>query len=275
MTKYQTTRRALVAGAAISSAAVIAPTIAGASTLSAPAAAESSSWPNAAGVDARLFELWQRRRDVAAAAQAASATAEAAVARMPAWARSGPQYVDGAGAPADDCTVGWPAIEAAPRARAGRYFLVRPSPSTIEDDFKFNLRSFGDERAQEIRDEALAALRKRRRQQAAEERKVNLRALDRTAEALYERKFVIEAEIQALTPCTPNLVAALALIEICYECGVDETTESPHDGALTAGVRILSALRSHLYGPIGAGVGELLDNPSMPIGKMALAGTSI
>lgn len=261
-------RRALVSGAACMVAASPA--------LAASRGPYRPEWPIAEGVDTRLSELWRKRRAAIAAAHGASAKASAAEARLPAWARSGPQYITSEGAPYGDSTVGWPAIEmSAADLRtlpSEGLTLLRPSPATIERDYERNLHILGPRGAGKRRTQALAALSRRLRDQTAEEKKLGLPNLERAADAAWEKQRDIEDEIKRLSPSTPHLIAALTLMEIAY-CG-DDKLEFPKDGTLQLAELVLLSLRPHLIGPLGEAVGEFLDNPSKSVSEMSFSPNS-
>lgn len=101
-------RRGVIAGAAGSVSAACTPAIAAPCTTS-----DGAASARVEHADARLFALWQRRREAAAAARAAEARYLAAEQQLPPWARPGVIPFDRRQAEAEQAKVNLPALDAA------------------------------------------------------------------------------------------------------------------------------------------------------------------
>lgn len=247
-------------------------------------------WPSTQSVDTELFELWARRDVAAADMRAASAAAERAAEQMPDWARPGPDSINEDGSPTGDST-GWPALPAellidlnkGVHHSARWPMKVRLAPHEVHAVYKHLTADLGVQKrpsarrkrdrlleARRKRDQLLKAIAVRRREQSREERKAGLPALEPISERATERVLDIEQEILSLSPSTVHTVAAAVLIDLCHECCVDECVDRPSTGTLIVAARVLRALRPQLRGAIASVAGEMLDNPSKPIGEMSL-----
>jgi hypothetical protein len=228
-------------------------------------------------LDARLFKLWTARDEAAAAMRDASFAVDRAEARLPAWARSGGALLNWDGTYVGD-VVGWPALDPAvadkltPGRTGRRPIKVRLSPDAVRAEYDdLARRVFPHDRAG-VRSRGrllLAAVEKRIRQQRNEEHKAGVQKLNRLYERAADRFLDIEDKILKLRPFTPNVIAASVLIDLHHECRERECAEIPVNGTLTLAQHVLMGLRQQLDGVIAARVGELLDNPSKPIGQMA------
>ena len=277
------TRRSFMSGAITS--AVASSAFAAVASPALTAAAEPSPsrpiWPAADAADEKLFELWARRDVAAADMRAASQAAESAVGRMPAWARSGPAFVDKDGSPAGDSS-GWPALPlelllACDKTVYGitRWPMkVRWSRDEVHAEYSRLTSGLNEGQkwpaARRRRDRLLQAVAASRRAQKQEARKVGLPALERAHERTMDLVLDLENEILSLAPATPHTVAASVLIDLRHECRVGESFDYPGGGALIIAERVLRALRPQLRGTIAAVAGELLDNPATPIEETAI-----
>jgi hypothetical protein len=211
------------------------------------ASPNDTAWSDGVGVDARLFTLWGSYRPACAALRAATDEWKAASDKLPAWARPGSQFTDSDGTERG-LKVGSPAIELDMEANADLWNytphirMVRPSPAYIEQYHEFYRRDFGQAKADEWKRRIEARLNDALARRAAEEAKLNIPALNHAWEAASAEICRIEKEIEALAPATPNVIAAIMLIEV----------ERGAAGALC----VLAALRPLLTGMIGEEVAE-------------------
>ena len=124
MTNRQTTRRAILAGAAAIP------------TLALPAIANTES-------DAELTRLWLRRRALLQEIDLAQEQFAAASDAMPAWARPGEEHMNEKGERVGH-VVGWPEIEnPTPASIPGGYRLIRTTPADVKIDLQNYVSLFG------------------------------------------------------------------------------------------------------------------------------------
>ncbi len=275
--------------AALTGALAAIPALAGAAIVTTPSLA-SPAHPDAGEL---VLALWARRH--ALRKQIADAMGEeiAAEARLPAWARSGPQMM------AHDGTlcggnVGWPAIQGmAPPTAPGVLHMVRPGPPDLREKF------YRDRRRDELADRAEAAFGKiaarplvnllaistdnalttfrrewreltaRLRAKTAERERVGQVAAQASIDSLFEKCDAINDEILALAPETACIAAAQILIQVNPDLGSNDpfSHEPEHAGLVVA----LTFLRPSLSGLLRAHVDEILDNPEMPAASLQAA----
>lgn len=251
----KTSRRSLLGAASIAAASLCVSTAAdAANALPEPA----SPLPQAAAADARLCELWEERQTAIAARVAAEAAFDGAEARLPEWARGGPQFLESDGTYSGP-RVSWPRLRAA-RPRPGFLKTVRPSLEEIDREYRMMLARFEGRQGREAeveqvkrhhaRDRARFAARCRR--QEAARMKLNLPALDRALDNAWDRIFAVEEQIREVAAPTAHGVAALTLVEIRAAC------EAPNGGAMAVGRLVLARLQPHLRGAISRDVADLL-----------------
>jgi hypothetical protein len=122
--------RRAVLGAVLSAGAV------GAMPAAVPIACTS---PALTLTDQRALDLWKRLRKLLAIRQRLEDDYDAATARMPAWARSGPKYGHPDGSPADDYEVGWPMVadlSQAPVSPVTGKIIARPRVEDLYDQWR-------------------------------------------------------------------------------------------------------------------------------------------
>jgi hypothetical protein len=227
--------------------AVLAAIVVGAAALALPGAALAQSDDGVGG-------LWARRHALRAPTADALAAIAEANARLPAWARPGPQHIDDTGAATGD-VVGWPAIEGV-TARRGFLAVARPGLADLRERFDA-VRHFEPVAALRAYRAALRALAVRRRAQAAETAKAGLDAAEARWTALDEARKEIEAKILALDLSTVGAVAAQIVVGLNYDVAErpDETA-----GERSAAQIALAFLRPSLAGLLRAHVDEILDS---------------
>lgn len=190
------------------------------------AAAAPTSFSATDTPDQAVDRLWRRRTELIVEGRAITAAREAAEARMPEWARSGPAYLRGDGAFAGP-HVGWPRDTAVrPPDYADMRRMCRPGPSDIAGWFARDVRNRPKERAS-----ARAAYRfhmrelvVRLRAQRDEERAVGMAGILADDEASWEQRSAIDDAIELVPPCT-NGTAAMVMLETKYArlgCTVSE-----------------------------------------------------
>lgn len=121
-------------------------------------------------------------------------------------------------------------------------------------------------------DEELLQLWARYRAACADARAAGakLPALGKSVDEAWSRVTDLEDQIENLVPVTPNLVAAISLIQVQHSCYAYESYWRPETEALEALCRVLRSVRPHLIGAISEEAEELLDGPDKPVGMMAL-----
>ena len=262
--------------ASIASASVAAPSIA--------AAVTPPTWPAQEEIDVQLFELWAERKAAADAQRQSHEALREVEAKLPEWARSGPEFSNSDGSFSGK-NVAWPRLDAEriwlpPLHHQHRWpVLTRLSPSEVRQKYKNAVepgrgcrtaawREFRQNQRL-YRDLLLAAIEERCKERSAEEKKLGIPGLYRAHERIIDRVLEAEAKIFELSPCTPNSIAAAVLIETAHECVGLERLEQPSDSGALITERVLKMLRPQLSGSIADDVAELLDNPSKPIPLMA------
>ena len=251
----KTSRRSLLSAASVAAVSLCIPATANAMSL---ASALPPPLPQAPVSDARLFELWEARQAAIAARVAAEAAFDEATARLPEWARSGPQYLASDGSFSGNIEP-WPRMRAA-RPQKGLFRNVRPSLAGIDREYQMTLARFEGRRGYETEVEqvkrhharARAQFAARCRRQKAAREKLNLPDLEASLDNAWDRIFAVEEQIREVAAPTAHGLAALILVEIRASC------EGTNGGAMACGRPVLRAVQPHLSGAIGYDVAELL-----------------
>ena len=200
-----------------------------------------------------LCELWQKWLSVGEMIASLDAERDAAYGALPAWAKSGPKYLEHDGTFSGP-VVGWPMDVTVPPPETRVFRLVRPS---LEDYQQFYEMSESWGNRSEAKKAYVAALRKlarRRMDQRAEERKVGLPELDRESAALCELYCNLAHAILDLVDNSADAAAAKLLIALC----LTEDYNSLPDVSLGHYDAPLRALQPRLTGRIAIDVGSLL-----------------
>jgi hypothetical protein len=244
-----TSRRAILAGLSVATVA-LAPAV-----IAAPSAGSQE-----------LHALWNKRRALRPVYLESQARIAAAEAALPWWARSGPSRLYSDGTISGEIS-GWPAIrDMQPPKIEGALKFLRPSKADLRADYDA-LRSFhGDSPARRAsyRD-ALRKLAIRKREQRAEEEKVELPALEKQHDAILDEMFAVASAIEALPDRSADAVAASLLIGFNLEANTRDNTGCNIQGIEGA----LRIMLPSLTGNIAADAADLLDNPDTPITERA------
>ena len=200
-----------------------------------------------------LCELWREWLSLGEMIISADAKRDAAYGALPAWAKSGPKYLEHDGTFSGP-VVGWPMDVTVPPPEARVFRLVRPSAEDFRQCYEMS-ESWGNR--SEAKKAYVAALRKlarRRMDQRAEEKKVGLPELDRASAALIDRRCDLANAILDLVDDSADATAAKLLVALC----LTEDYNSLPDVILGHYDAPLKALQPHLTGRIAIDVGSLL-----------------
>jgi len=208
--------------------------------------------------DDLAISLWEKRSTMKPLFIAAIRAQREAEARLPWWAKSGPNMLCHDGTFTGQ-VVGWPAIQDLERPdRPGVYHLIRPGKF---DAWRFNGMS-GEWRERAIR-KARDDLAKRMKAQRAEKWRAGVITADWALEALYDQLDAIDDQIDKLSNSTPNAAAVLVLhTTLLY---VDQNYGLNMNPELHVALKAFEFLRPHLRGIVKEHVEDLLDNPDQPV----------
>ena len=230
----------------------------------------------------QIEALWREGREAARRRSAAMEEELRLTKALPWWAKDGPGLLraDGSFVIDEDGRevwhVGWPAIEGPfvfttddPTAAIN----IRPSPSGLAGRWRSSAAAKlpaghpDRQRARARHRHEVRALVARLRRQRQLRAAAGIDALNAEYEALNERIWTIEDEIEALARAEPNATAASAclLIALKYDMSTHEGPISTMPDGLYYLAHTLSFLRPLLSGSIAADVAELLDNPERSV----------
>lgn len=232
----------------------------------------SNALPALAGGSA-VDALWLERLELLNAIAAVERQYSAAHATLPAWAQEGPERIDSNGNRVGQI-VGAPEIPdpQPPTDYPNATRVIRPSLTTIRDDFEQWCAVFCDRRSDELlaksRAKARVTYRKRVRALLARLREreqlkeaANIPALTRELERLCALLFTAEGRIKSLAESGDMNAGAAELI-------VNATYQNFHDDPLEDTQRlVLASMRRALSGHVAKAVADLLDNPDKPLAE--------
>jgi len=227
----------------------------------------------------KLDALWQERQQIVRQENAIHRRLDDARERMPAWAKSGAEYINAAG---ERCghNVGWPEVAVLPAAPEISYArrLIRVSPQHIKENFEnyVSLYPGSSKRALRLRAKARenyrASMRRliaRLRERRAIEGDLGIPAMEAKVDVLYDRRWGIKDAIEKLPP-TINQAAALALIEALID-GKSGSSVSDPDDHLSPILIMLRGIRPYLTGAIRVTVDRMFNEPDATLAELDLA----
>jgi hypothetical protein len=199
---------------------------------------------------------------------------DAAHAKLPAWAISGPERLDANGNFCGD-HVAWPLAEDLTPPSIGER-IVRPSIYQEKENFEFAVRVFGSTPAFRKRRRAtmqrnikviVARLRERKRLYA----ELGLDRIDREMSDACIAMCQAEDAIRDL-PAAPNVVAASLLAGLSNDCDRSDFAEgNGYCGTMAMALVALRGLLPNLSGTIRDGVEYFVSNPTLPLSAMPFA----
>jgi hypothetical protein len=232
-------------------------------------ATTATAWGAPAAAIDRLDSLWASRTKLAAESRAIGEAYEAAEAKLPEWAASGPCMLLGDGTWCGP-HVWWPRIEDGKLPIKETYRLnKRPGPRDIREQFEHSVLICGPTsraRIREIYREKMRDLIARIRLQREERSKLGLDEIGQRGDAASAAVRACENEIEAADP-SPQKVLALLLMGACYHSLRADTMEEPGT-ALQMAAGAIEALRPLVGGILREHVDYLFDHPDMPIAQM-------
>ena len=219
----------------------IAASVGGATATGSPAGATTSL--KLSGIDQRVLTLYRRRTRARAAIDRIFDQMSAAEAKMPSWARPGPQYVlkGESQVACHPVRAGWPEVanlNQQPVDKFGR-IVARPNLQDLIDQFTVDRENLGFEKARRKFAAAFRAHEERIAQQQVERERAGYTRLKARFEECFERSDELEEEIAGHAETSILALAATLLFTIVRddeEAGKAKTS--------------LAALRPQLVGAI-------------------------
>lgn len=218
--------------------------------------------PDLTADDRRAVALWEGRAALRPVIDRLRRAEDRAAARLPWWAKPGPEMLRADGSFTGDVTTYTADPDAVP-PEEGLTRRIRPSEYQARLDFEADASFWGRAAAQKRLDKQLAkiaALKARRRE--AEEVAGYAKAARALAQRLDQVRR-IEAELQALPATSPHVAAARLFLEAAWQCSIH--TRVRNNGEMAVAVIGLTALRERLTGRLRRDVDEILDRPGRKI----------
>jgi len=232
--------------------------------------------------EAQVEALWLDMREAARRRTAAYDEEARLYETLPWWAKDGPGLLRDDGSFVMDGNVGWPAIEGPHAFKSDTnvellwphaVINIRPSPSDLAERWRRSAATklpagHPDRRQARARHRGeVRALVARIRRQRQLKVAAGIDAIGVQCEALNERIWELEDEVEAIAATTPNAMASAAslLIALKYVTSAHDGPISTMPDGLHYVAHVLRFLRPSLFGPLAADVAELLDNPERSV----------
>jgi hypothetical protein len=218
--------------------------------------------------------LWAERQRHVDRLQLLSHDYDAAHAKLPAWAISGPERLDANGNFCGD-HVAWPLIEDLTPPSIGER-IVRPSIYQAKEHFDFAVSVFAS--SPKTRENCRATMRRNIKAIVARLRarkrlyaELGLDRIDREMSEACIAMCQAEDAIRDL-PAAPNVVAASLLAGLTNDCNRSDFAEgNGYCGTMAMALVALRGLLSDLSGAIRDDAVCFVSNPTLPLGAMPFA----
>jgi hypothetical protein len=217
--------------------------------------------------ESRLASLWTARSALVQRRNARRREYHRAWDSVPAWARSGPSFMNDKG---ERCgsVVGWPEVAVLPeRPPGGELRCIRINPYELRNAFSLSVAALPEGSPEREGNRAsyraaMRALLPRIREARAERRRCGVARLEQELDAMNDEQWELEQTILALDRPSINQSVAILLIGASREIGLGNSVAEPQDSEFHHAVMVLRGLQGFASGPLRDTVDLMFGNPT-------------